>query len=181
MGALATGAAFDRLFQEFEHTAFRLETRERYGMGDEAGPFAQFLAEGWADMSFTSAWRANVRSQTAAGKRFTRVRVVSEPWSDYTRFGLYDCGGTVAAGEDIRYLPRPRAVGLPAHDYWLFDSRTVYILRFDQADQLLGAERVDDAATVVQHCYWRDAAWRHAVPYREYVKKGALVQRPTAT
>ena len=35
----------------------------------------------------------------------TRVRVVSEPHDDYTRFLLDLARINVAAGEDIRYLP----------------------------------------------------------------------------
>lgn len=35
-------------------------------------------------------------------------------------------------GEDIRYLDRARAGGLPDFDYWLFDSRQVARLHFDE-------------------------------------------------
>jgi hypothetical protein len=75
-----------------------------------------------------------------------------------------------AAGEDIRYLPRQQAdtLDLPGHDFWLFDSTLLAVLHFDGDDQLLGAEVVADPATVVQHCYWRDVAWHHAVPRERY-------------
>jgi len=111
-------------------------------------------------------WLPNVRKATAEGRRFERVRVVNIPPSDYTRFGLWAARQTVGAGEDIRYLLRPTAdaVGLPNHDYWLFDSRTLVRMHFDGTDdRLLSIEIVeDDPAQIVQHTYWRDAAWHHA-------------------
>lgn len=65
------------------------------------------------------------------------VQVVSEPWSDYTKFGMYAARGNIDAAEDIRSLPRPRAadlglpVQMPGYDYWLFDSRFIVVLHFD--------------------------------------------------
>lgn len=107
-----------------------------------------------------------MRKATAEGRRFERVRVVSVPASDYTRFGLWAARQTVGAGEDIRYLIRARAdeVGLPNHDYWLFDSRKLVRMHFDDTDdRLMSVEFVeDDYAQIVQHNYWRDAAWHHA-------------------
>ncbi|GAB0102412.1 hypothetical protein JMUB6875_13800 [Nocardia sp. JMUB6875] len=38
-----------------------------------------------------------------------RVRVVTEPHTDYIRFAIAITAGNVAAGEDIRWLPREHA------------------------------------------------------------------------
>lgn len=76
-----------------------------------------------------------------------------------------------AAGEDIRYLPRPRAdqLGLPNEDFWLFDSVRFVTLRFDAADVRIANELIDEPAEVVKRCHWRDVAWHYAIPYRRYV------------
>lgn len=99
-----------------------------------------------------------------------RVRVVSEPHSDYTRFGI-DLARrlNVPSGEDIRYLPRRRSreLALPDEDFWLLDSSRALVLHF-QNDVLLGAELVTDPAEVVRRGYWRDAAWHDAVPVDDY-------------
>lgn len=107
-----------------------------------------------------------VRDANAHGRRFSRVRVVSLPLTDYGRFGLWLSQFVNRAGDDIRYLVRDRAaeVGLPNHDYWLFDSRLLGVMRFDDSDgRFVGMEIVEDPAVIVQHNYWRDAAWHHAV------------------
>jgi hypothetical protein len=106
----------------------------------------------------------------ADGKRIERVRVVTEPNSDYVRWSLRIAGLNIAAGEDIRYLPRMVAgeLDLPNEDYWLFDSCRVAILRFDGADRLLGVELVEEPTAVVERCYRRDAAWHQAIRWRNY-------------
>jgi hypothetical protein len=114
------------------------------------------------DLPWMQDWLAMVRDATAAGRRFARVRVVDRPMSDYNRFSHAVAARNNAAGEDIRYLDRCDAAGLPDHDYWLFDSRTLLVMRFDDADHFVGGELVDDPATVVEHNYWRDAAWHWA-------------------
>lgn len=106
-----------------------------------------------------------IRAATSAGKRFARVRVVSVPLTDYSRFGIWCAQFTNGAGEDIRYLTRDVAdvEGLPKHDYWLFDSRLLVRMHFDDKDSFLGAEIIEDPAEIVKANYWRDAAWHRAV------------------
>ncbi len=60
-----------------------------------------------------------VREATAEGRLFSRVRVVSFPLTDYTRFSMWVSGFTRKAGDDIRYLTRDRAdaAKLPKHDF----------------------------------------------------------------
>lgn len=106
-----------------------------------------------------------LREATAQGRRFARVRVVTLPLTDYSRFGVWCAQFTNGAGEDIRYLPRNKAeaAGLPGHDYWLLDSRVLVRMHFDDRDAFLGGEVIEDAAEIVQHNYWRDAAGHHAM------------------
>jgi hypothetical protein len=110
-------------------------------------------------------WLDLLRETAAQGRRITRVRVVSLPLTDYSRFGVWCAQFTGSAGEDIRYLERgaASALNLPHQDYWLFDSRLLLRMHFDDGDAFLGGEIIEDPAGIVQHNYWRDAAWHHAV------------------
>ena len=106
-----------------------------------------------------------VRGAARASRRFMRVRVVSLPLSDYNRWSYVIAQHNIAAGEDIRYLIRERAAeaGLPNDDYWIFDSRKLLRMRFDESDRFIGGEIIEDPVEIVRHNYWRDAAWHHAV------------------
>ncbi|WP_337824391.1 DUF6879 family protein [Amycolatopsis sp. A1MSW2902] len=164
------GPEFGNLFRTFEHTAYRLELRDQYNIPHEEEPLAKFLA-GEPDASYHEGWLHMIREATAEGRRFSRVRVVSFPLTDYTRFAMWVAGYTREAGDDIRYITREQAVGLPDYDYWLFDSSRLYKMHFDDEDHFLGAEAVEDPAVVVQHNHWRDAAQHHATTREEFVAK----------
>lgn len=114
-------------------------------------------------MGWFQNWLTMIREASAEGRRFFRVRVVSLPLTDYSRFGVFCSKHTNAAGEDIRYLVRGQATDLPDYDYWLFDSRKLVWMHFDDDENFLGGEVIEDPAVIVAHNYWRDAARHHAV------------------
>ena len=185
-----TARELEGAFTRFEYTAFRLEGRESYaGTGYDSSRFARWLTGQLPDLDPDVPWKRRVRAATAEGRQFARVRIVSEPWSDYTRYALWQSLQNIAAGEDIRYLSRQRAdaVGLPAglweHDYWLFDSSLLVVMHYDDAtDDLRQCEILEDPAVIVRHNYWRDAAWHHALPRDEYVRQvGEPVKPLTGT
>jgi hypothetical protein len=71
---------FDRLFTQFEHTAWRLETRRRYASDEATSTYAQFVrgeTVDWAGVD--AAGCAERREQTTLGKRFERVRIFDSP------------------------------------------------------------------------------------------------------
>lgn len=175
---LLSGDAFEDLFTSFESTAFRLETREGYY---EQEQLRLFLTQGpnAVPEDFLSDWYALMRSHKMAGRHVERVRVVTEPHSPYTRFGLWLSGRNVAAGEDIRYLTRRRAasLNLPTFDFWLFDSTRLYVVQFADDDTLLGAQPVTDGELVDQANRWRETAWDNAVPRDEYARQFPPTER----
>ncbi|MFC4630944.1 DUF6879 family protein [Promicromonospora alba] len=165
------GREFGKLFDEFDHTAYRLEVREAYNEPSEKADLRRYTEAGWIDRDRTSDWLRYVRRVTAAGVRFHRVRVVSLPLSTYNEWGVLEAEATNRAGDDIRYLRRDQAGDLPDHDYWLLDSKVVARMHFTDNDRFLGFELIEDPAVVVEHNYWRDVAWHHAVPRGDFAKQ----------
>jgi hypothetical protein len=133
------------------------------------------------DLPWIQSWLDMLRAATREGRRFARVRVVSLPLTDYSRFGVWCAQFTNQAGEDIRYLVRGEAgsIGLPDYDYWLFDSSKLVKMHFDDHDLFLGGEIIDDLSQIVQANYWRDAAWHKAVRRDDFADQQAVgrVQR----
>lgn len=147
--------------------------RDRYNSPREAEPFQRFQAGELDNFEWSEGWMDMIRQATADGRQFARVRVVSLPLTDYSRFGLRGSQFTGAAGEDIRYVTRDVAHenGLPEYDYWLFDSRKLVRMHFGEDDTFLHAEVIEDAAEIVKHNYWRDAARHCAVRRDDFVAK----------
>jgi hypothetical protein len=140
-----------------------LETRDVYNSVTEMEALHQFTAGEPVDMGWFQNWLTMVRQATSEGRSFSRVRVVTLPLTDYSRFGVFCSEYTNAAGEDIRYLARHDAAGLPDYDYWLFDSSKLVLMDFDDEMNFLGGELIEDPALIVRHNYWRDAARHRAV------------------
>lgn len=167
-------AEFGLLFETYSHTAFRLEARDRYNEGYTPEPMRRYLAGEPMDYTFMDVWTDAVRAAVEQGKRMERVRIVSEPLTDYVRYSMHIARLNNEAGEDIRYLPRGRAteLGLPDIDFWLFDSVKAAILRYDDDDRSLDQrDLIDDPEFVVRCNRWRDVAWHYAIKRDEFAAK----------
>ncbi len=167
-------SSFQQFFLDFRVSARRLEPRSRYDSPREQERIGVFNA-GRETIEqrrhFQTSWGEVVRGATARGARFERVRVVSDPPTDYQRFGMYGSQVNTELGEDIRYLPRDRAneLDLPDHDFWVFDSEVLLFLHWTADDRSVGHSAVTDPELVISHERWIDLAWRHATPALDYI------------
>ncbi|MYV99237.1 DUF6879 family protein [Streptomyces sp. SID3343] len=160
---------FDAMFETFEHTAWRLETRRAYRDDEVTDTYRRFVDGQPADYDLDDAWCASRREQSAQGKRFERVRIMDNPPTIGQLYLLDGARRNAAVGETVRSLWRADAerLQLPREDFWLFDSRVLACLLFD-GDALVGVELVTDPVEVGRACQIRDAAWHHALPFEEF-------------
>ncbi|MFF7405705.1 MULTISPECIES: DUF6879 family protein [Streptomyces] len=161
---------FGGLFAKFEHTAWRLETRRRYASDEATDTYRQFVETGVVDWNFDHPYCQTIRAQTDQGKRVERVRIVDQPATTGQLYLLDNAKRNSGMGEDIRNLWRADAdrLRLPAEDFWIFDSRLIALLQFDDDDQLTHVDLITEPAEVVRCCMVRDAAWRHAVSWQKF-------------
>jgi hypothetical protein len=158
---------FAGMFRSFSRTAFRLETQPHYAMTVERDAFGLFLAGSPLPPSrlpWWQAWLDDMRELTRQGKKIGRVRVHTDPPSDYQRWEMWATDWHLDAGEDIRYLPADTAASLriPLRDWWLFDGNMLVEMRFTPDGEIDGKTLVTDPEVVRVHCAWRDLAVRHA-------------------
>src|SRR2546430_6772063 len=100
------------IFASFNREALHLEMRDSYGTEVELPHLRKWLSGEPDDADWLQPWFDTVRSGRRAGKVFRRARIVSEPVSDYQRWVLKDSHLFVAAGEDIRWVPRRLVSGV---------------------------------------------------------------------
>ncbi|MFD7719135.1 DUF6879 family protein [Streptomyces sp. NPDC059814] len=155
-------------------SAVHLESRDSYMLDDP-----EFLA--WQQgkrldpsdrPSWWGGWHDAVADAVARGVVVRRVRIVSEPISDYVRYEYDSTFTNIAAGESVRWLPRRQTtdLGLPGTDFWLFDGARALFHHFTGEGQLAedGREYTDDPARAKLCGGAFEAVWQRAIPHEEY-------------
>jgi hypothetical protein len=172
--------------EAFKSTAFRLETLPQYAVPQDVERLRVFRETGQppARTTETSPWLGLIARTTAAGRRWSRVHIVSEPLTEYLRFELLAYRDNASAGESIRIADRDTHAAL-AHlteDFWLLDGdgdhSVAVLMRYDADGHFLGAERAEHPDTVARCRAERDLALALAVPLDEYLVKVGLVDAP---
>jgi hypothetical protein len=158
------------LLRAASSSAWHMELRDSYTPDDpdwldwQAGTRFD-PAERW------SGWSDLVRPTVARGVSVRRVRIVSEPVTDYIKFE-YEVTGThnIAAGEEVRWLSRSKATGLlvPVSDFWVFDGRVVLWNHFAGDGSWVGEEQTDDVALAKSCAASFAESWERAVPHEDY-------------
>ncbi|MFC5720318.1 DUF6879 family protein [Streptomyces gamaensis] len=166
------GPPLEDLLRRCERSAVHLEMRDGYMRDD---PMFIAWQQGHRDdpadrASWWRPWLTLIQETTARGVPVRRARLVSEPVSDYVQFE-YDVTFTnVAAGEQVRWLPRRRAtdLALPGNDFWLLDGSTVVVNHFGGDGQFTDEEVVIEPALAKLCASAFEAVWERAVPHEEY-------------
>ena len=156
----------------FTRTAFRIEALDVYTVDSEGDDVARYLGgeqEPTADARLP--WLKELRDDTAAGKQWSRVHVLSTPLNDYLR---YECEwgyvGNVAAGEQVGIIDLSEQA-LPAEvilgEFWLLDDEYLLLMQYDEAGHLLGGEPLP-AQQLPRYRAAMKAAIAAAVPFTEW-------------
>jgi len=160
---------FDRALSECAASCIHWECRDLYTPSDPA--FLRWQEGGKPDpMRDYADWISKVGAATARGVEVRRLRVITEPVTEYVRFEHFVTAMNLAGGEDVRWLPRHLAAGLllPAVEGWVFDSSVVILNHFTGDGDWVGEERLEDLemAGVYEGAF--AAAWERAIPHDRY-------------
>ena len=123
-----------------------------------------------AEATWWRPWFELMHELKAAGKTLRRLRIISEPVSEYIRFEWLDAAQLVRAGEDVRWLPRRQTstLLLPGNDFWMFDRETVAFTHFSGDGHVLDREVTTDPTIVATCAVAFEDAWKIAIPHAEY-------------
>lgn len=165
---------FEPLFRAARRRAFHLEVQDTYGVADEVEALRRWEAgESYEPEEQPASWKAwdDLMTETAGrGVALERLRVVTVPHSDYTRWLLSRTEIRLEVGEAVRWLPRhltdPAAV--PGDDYWLFDDDTVAFTTFAESGEFMGLSITTDPGIVARCVQARATLWPKGVDHTRY-------------
>ncbi|MCG5219008.1 DUF6879 family protein [Streptosporangium soli] len=151
-------------------SAVHLEMHDQH-MTTDQGYLAWKAGLPQPDTESMKAFRAMIRGAVIRGVRVRRARIVSEPASDYVRWEhSLTSGHNIAAGELVRWLPRPVAstLAIPGNPFWIFDGRLVRFTLFSGNGEVTGHQFTDDPA-VIDGCLTAfETVWEIAIDHKEY-------------
>ncbi|MER6445453.1 DUF6879 family protein [Streptomyces venezuelae] len=165
---------FADLLAGAQRSAVHLELRDAYSVGNETERFEAWrrgvrLDEG-DQASWWRPWLDLVAATVERGVVMRRARVVSEPVSEYIRFEHSNAFTNVAAGEQLRWLPRARAsaLALPGNDFWLIDGCRVRFNVFSGDGEVVEPQYTEDAAVAQLCASGFEAVWDLGIPHEDY-------------
>lgn len=159
------------LFGKADRSVTHLECRDAYGLSSgfrawQAGVSAEEITR-FEDFR---SWARLVRQHVERGISFRRARVVSEPVSEFIRYENSVTANNVAAGEQVRWLPRPQAaeLALPGSDFWQVDGGAVCFV-FQSGDGEPAGYRICEDPDVTRLCSSAfEAVWKRAIVHGDY-------------
>lgn len=159
---------FAELLASAHRSVVHVEARDTYDATDPA--YLKWRKDGDTSYDWES-WIELVGAAVERGVRFRRLRIVSEPVSDYIRWEHAISHGNVKAGEELRWLPRRLAYDLvhPVADYFMFDQRLIRH-NFTAGD---GADTGDmkyvtDPRQIVPVVGHFEMLWERGIPHEHY-------------
>lgn len=157
-------------------SAWHFETRDAWALGE--GPhrdsFEEFMRTGTVDDSpdatFRSGWLPVVREAVARGIEFRRLRLISEPVTDYIRWEHALTAANVAVGEQVRWLPRRLCMDLAVVpvDFWIVDGSAVRFGLYSGDGEFAGYESRSEPGIAKLVSSTFATAWERGIPHNQY-------------
>jgi hypothetical protein len=165
-----TDDEFEELLTGFDREAIHLEMRDAYGTAIELPHMAKWACGEPDGLEWLQGWCGTLREHVGSGKSVRRARVVSEPLSDYQRWSYSIADPMVAAGEDIRWVPRRlvSSVALPGNDFYLFDDQLAVFLLYSGSGLSAGMFSSSDPADLRLCRSAFEAVWELSITHSEY-------------
>lgn len=158
------------LIDGMSHGSWRWECQGEY-QSDQDKLERWRRGEPFRETQASLAWQARVRALRGRGISVERVRMLTEPLTEYLEWMLSVTYRNVDAGEDIRWITEheARSLAMPAYDFYLIDDQHLAIMRFNGAKVLTNL--TDDPDVVAEHRAYRDAVWPLAIPHNDYLAR----------
>ena len=123
---------FNELFDMFSLEAFRLETLPAYDVSEEKDAIIEYKETGKVVNNIDKEWMDLLR----IGKPVKRLRLLSNPLSNYEKFELEVYKSNIKNGEDIRVANRSY-FNEDLQDFWIFDMKWIGIMNYDKDGKFL--------------------------------------------
>lgn len=138
----------NNIFEDFKHTAYRVETLPVYSVQDEIEDYNRFLLGQPLNPNNNDEWLKTIHKATQAGKIFERIRIISNELTDYEKYEFLCYHNNSIAGEKIYVLSADDYNKLVADemkgDFWIFDNELLVKLNYNSNGEFLNIQQIDN-------------------------------------
>jgi hypothetical protein len=156
----------DDAFDTFTRDATRIEVLPSFRIEEEAAALVTAREGRRPDLGFLREWHEYLDEVRASGRTSRRLRLISDPITEYERFEVrWGYTSNAEHGEEIRLLSRSATPDV--EDYWIFDNEMVFEMLYSPDGSFIGSQAVDadKAKSIV---IWLAATWPSATPLTDY-------------
>ncbi len=164
---------FVEAFESFSHEAFRLELLQQFNVAREQESFDDFKKGRPVPKNYNGEWCKTIQKAAERGASFKRVRLITEPLTEYTKFEIsWGYKVNTEAGEDIRYISGDILSSFETSvpilkDFWLFDEKLCLLMEYDLLGTYLGVTKLPDEH-LGQYIALKREALNKSKPIQEY-------------
>ncbi|MDB5258977.1 MAG: hypothetical protein JWO73_185 [Candidatus Taylorbacteria bacterium] len=159
-------------FDQAQKSLFRFEGLQDYTAMDGEEIVRHFIETGSLQIRpEDTEWWQEMRKKRERGIRTSRVRLVTKPLNDYTRWELAaHAAASAYSGDDIRVVESDRFRELfPEQfpDFWMIDDAYVFLLEYGPRGMHLGSVMADEK-DVPKYIEYKNMLMEDSVKIAEY-------------
>jgi len=157
----------EHAFHNYKQDAIRIEVLPTFLIPKEAEALRAIRSGRQPDFDFMNGWHSRLDMVTKKGRTSRRIRLLSEPPSEYEDFELkWGYPSNIKHGEQIRCIRRNKSEDL--FDCWLFDGSLGFQMLYDEKGSFLGSKKLGTTETK-RLVDWVTSVWTSLPVFTEYV------------
>ncbi|MDQ6984793.1 MAG: hypothetical protein Q9M91_04230 [Candidatus Dojkabacteria bacterium] len=144
-----------------QKSLFRFESLQY--LSEDKESLDKYLKTGKVDMTDNAEWFDFLKSKNKGGVSTKRVRLVTLPINDYTKFEIEVFKVAKKYGDDIKIIMDSEfnQLDLPKIDFWNIDNKTVLKLNYDESGKYLEFE--NDSLNFNFYKSFQDEIIKHSI------------------
>jgi hypothetical protein len=129
-----------------KNNLFRFEKLQYYDEGDNDAGLKKFIESGELPLTEMQQWFDFIKKKISEKILMQRVRFVTFPETDYTKYELAVHRKSIEAGDDIRVILDSdyEKLGDDPQDFWLIDDKTTLLMNYEGKGTFADFEVIED-------------------------------------
>jgi hypothetical protein len=163
---------FEDLWNSCKSELFRLQLLNEYIVEEEKGDLDLAREGKWDEIYRKSeGWFGMLKQKRKEGVRNINLQVVDIPFTEYTRMEAGFMMKSEEFGRESFFVERKEVSAMVGdfEDYWMFDRKTVLVMKYDKGRYLGSDVEISDPETVRKYVELEENLLKKTMPLRKFL------------